>query len=305
MYLIPLLQGLEAGAAAVEVVLVEIIIGGVDDDEGTEDSVKVSMRASVTSSPSDVVRTFSGFMQIVYDLTTQLCSFSGQRDFLKRWIWTWRQFRETWELVALGIHAQTRKWCEARTENYHMYVPWCCARDCWYCCWCKLLTGCRSPCAKSRKCGVLPPWIICREHAEEYLLLHQPADFIVVRNDGGHVEAVAPGQGPFCTLLVRIALTTAVGAHGLEDQSAPRWLYSMQKWSKLTLSCPSWQPGLQSQSFWGPIVHWLSSFPSHCSSPQSGRYSPSVHASWHGQPWFGGCWHHPNSPPHSEHSFSW
>lgn len=71
MYLMPLLQGLEAGAAAVEVVLVEIIIGGVDDDEGTEDSVKVSMRASVTNWPSDVVRTFSGFMQIVYDLTTQ------------------------------------------------------------------------------------------------------------------------------------------------------------------------------------------------------------------------------------------
>ncbi len=58
-------------------------IAGVDDEMGAElveiavdddemDSVKVSTRVSVTRWPLDVVRTCSGFMQMVCDLTTQL-----------------------------------------------------------------------------------------------------------------------------------------------------------------------------------------------------------------------------------------
>ena len=53
---------------AVEMMAVLLVIGAADDGY----SVKVSIRASETRWPSDVVKTFSGFMQIVYDLTVQL-----------------------------------------------------------------------------------------------------------------------------------------------------------------------------------------------------------------------------------------
>ena len=53
---------------AVEMMAILLVIGVADDGY----SVKVSIRASETRWPSDVVKIFSGFIQIVCDLTVQL-----------------------------------------------------------------------------------------------------------------------------------------------------------------------------------------------------------------------------------------
>ncbi len=63
--------------AVIEAVASLLVIGDEDDVY----SVKVSHIASVTIWPSNVVRTCSGFMQIVWDLTVQLCRVQGQHCF--------------------------------------------------------------------------------------------------------------------------------------------------------------------------------------------------------------------------------